>query len=192
MEDGEKNRKKIYIDGEYVFFLYPKELRQYGLKEGEELSEELYEEIWQKVVLIRAKRKMLALLSRKDYTCAEIARKLRQGYYTDDIIEQAICYGVSMGYLDDAAYAKQYIAWKKETKSLRWIAQQLSQKGVAKSVYEPLLEEEEDDEDKVRQQVERYMQKKSGDAYTVKQKTYRHFVQKGYSSSFIREILKQF
>ncbi len=191
IEEGEKNRKKIYIDGQYAFFLYPKELRQYPIEAEEELSEELFEEITQKVVLIRAKRKMLALLSRKDYTCEEIARKLRQGYYSEDIIEQAISYGVVMHYLDDERYAREYIEWKKGEKSLRQIAQELSIKGIAKSIYEPILDLEEDDEDKVRSLIARYMKKQSGDAAKIKQKTYRYFMQKGYSGEMVRTILSE-
>lgn len=191
IEEGEKNRKKIYIDGEYAFFLYPKELRQYPIEVGEELSDEIYEEIRQKVVLIRAKRKMLALLSKKDYTCEEIARKLRQGYYSEDIIEEAISYGVCMYYLDDERYAREYINWKKESKSLRWISQELSRKGIAKSIYEPILDLEEDDEEILRELICRYMRKQSGENFQKRQKTYRHFLQKGYSSSLIREILSQ-
>ncbi len=191
IEEGENNRKKIYLDGEYTFFLYPKELRQYSIKVDEELSEELYEEIRQKIVLIRAKRKMLALLSKKDYTCEEIARKLRQGYYSEDIIEDAIFYGVYMHYLDDERYAREYINWKKNSKSLRWIAQELSRKGIAKSIYEPILDLEEDDEDILRELISRYMKKQSGENFQKRQKTYRHFLQKGYSSCLIRKILSQ-
>lgn len=192
IEDGEKNRKKIYLDGEYAFFLYPKELRQYPIEIDEELSDELYEEIRQKVVLVRAKRKMLALLSKKDYTCEEIARKLRQGYYSEDIVEEAVCYGVSKQYLDDERYAREYIEWKKGSKSLRQISYELSQKGIAKSIYEPILSLEEDDEEALRELIERYMSKQSGEDFQKKQKTYRHFLQKGYSSSLIHQILSQF
>lgn len=192
IEDGEKNRKKIYLDGEYVFFLYPKELRQYPIEVDEELSDELYEEIRQKIVLVRAKRKMLALLSKKDYTCEEIARKLRRGYYSEDIIEETVCYGVCKHYLDDERYAREYIEWKKGSKSLRQISYELSQKGIAKSIYEPILDLEEDDEKALEELIDKYMSKQSGEYFQKKQKTYRYFLQKGYSSSLIRQILSQF
>ncbi len=191
IEESEKNRKKIYIDGGYAFFLYPKELLKYSIKEGEELGEELLLEIRQKVVLVRAKRKMLALLSRKDYTCEEIARKLRQGYYSEDIIEEAVSYGVCMRYLDDERYAREYIAWKKESKSLRQIGQELSQKGIAKSIYEPILDAEEDDEEILKTLISRYMKKQSGEEIKKRQKTYRYFMQKGYSGALIHQILSQ-
>lgn len=191
IEDAEKNRKKIYLDGEYAFFLYPKELRQYPLEVDEELSDGVYEEI-RHIVLVRAKRKMLALLSKRDYTCEEIARKLRKGYYSEDIIEEAVCYGVCKRYLDDERYAREYIEWKKQSKSLRQISYELSQKGIAKSIYEPILQLEEDDEENLRELVDRYMSRQSGEDFQKKQKAYRHFLQKGYSSSLIRQILSQF
>ncbi len=191
IEDAEKNRKKIYLDGEYAFFLYPKELRQYPLEVDEELSDGVYEEI-RHIVLVRAKRKMLALLSKRDYTCEEIARKLRKGYYSEDIIEEAVCYGVCKHYLDDERYAREYIEWKKQSKSLRQISYELSQKGIAKSIYEPILQLEEDDEENLRELVDRYMSRQSGEDFQKKQKAYRHFLQKGYSSSLIRQILSQF
>lgn len=191
IEDADKNKKKIYLDGEYTFFLYPRELRQYPIEVNEELSDELYEEIRKNVILVRAKRKMLALLSKKDYTCEEIARKLRQGCYSEDVIEEAIAYGISKSYLDDERYAREYVAWKKSSKSFLQISYELSKKGIARSICDSILSEEEEDVEALRELIERYRNRQSGEEVQKRQKTYRHFLQKGYSSSLIHQILSE-
>ena len=50
-----KTKFKVYLDGQFAFTLYKGELFRYRIQEDGELSEEVYQEIREKVVLKRAK-----------------------------------------------------------------------------------------------------------------------------------------
>ena len=63
-----KYKVQIELDGEYAFFLYAKEIKRLGLEEGDELSEQLIEEIYQLILFPRAKEKALSLLQYRNRT----------------------------------------------------------------------------------------------------------------------------
>ena len=43
IETMDRRRKKIFADGGFIFALYLGEIKQFGLEEGRELTEELYQ-----------------------------------------------------------------------------------------------------------------------------------------------------
>ena len=63
-----KSRSKVYIDQEFAFVLYKGELRLYGVREQEELSEESYREIMQEVLPKRATLRCMNLLQSRRET----------------------------------------------------------------------------------------------------------------------------
>jgi len=129
-----KTKVKIVIDNDDVFALYKNELRTYKIKKGEELSEKLYQTIIEEVLSKRAKLRCMNLLKNKDYTEYQLRSKLKQGFYPEEIIEQAITYVKSFGYVDDLKYAKAYTEYAGNTKSKKQIEAVLLQKGVSKDV----------------------------------------------------------
>ena len=54
IEELSRSRCKIYLEDSFAFVLYKGELRLYGVREQEELSEESYREIMQEVLPKRA------------------------------------------------------------------------------------------------------------------------------------------
>lgn len=130
---------KVHIDGGFAFLLYQKEIDFYGLKEGEELTKELYEEILQETVYRRAKQKALGLLKYMDRTKEELRRKLREASYPEAIIEAAIGYVSEYGYLDDERYAENYINSRKLKKSRLAIETELICKGIEKDLMDKIF-----------------------------------------------------
>lgn len=63
-----KSKVKICIDYQISFALYKGELRKYGIKKEEELSEEIYNMILKEVLPKRAKLRCMNLLKSRDYT----------------------------------------------------------------------------------------------------------------------------
>ena len=45
LEPLDRQRSKVFVDGDFAFVLYRGEIRRYHLEEGAELSEALYREI---------------------------------------------------------------------------------------------------------------------------------------------------
>ncbi len=114
------------------FALYKSELRTFGIRKDSELSPEIYDEIMDKVLLKRAKLRCMNLLKSRDYTEYQLVTKLKQGLYPEEIINAAVAYVISFGYVDDIRFAKSYIEYAGQTKSKRQIENVLLRKGISK------------------------------------------------------------
>ncbi|SFU47658.1 regulatory protein RecX [Butyrivibrio sp. INlla21] len=190
----DKKRNKIFIDGEFAFVLYKGELRSFGIKEGEEISEETYNEITGSLLPKRATKRAMELLVKKDYTEKKLRDKLADGLYSDDIIDAAIEYVKSYKYLDDERYARDYVAYNIELRSRNRIKQDLISRGVAKDIIQTVLEEFTDEEGREAEldQIKKLLVKKHYDPsmdYKDKQKIIAFLLRKGYPMDAIRSVI---
>ena len=147
----------MFIDYEFAFFLYKGELRTYGVREEAEIAEETYQLILDEVLTKRAKLRCMYLLKSRDYTKQGLREKLAKECYTEEIIERAVAYVVSFGYVDDLRYAKAYINYAGKSKSRKQIEFDLMKKGVAKedvvTAFEELNEMDELESEEVLMQA---------------------------------------
>ena len=93
------------------------------------------------------------LLADMDRTETALREKLKQGCYTQNMIDRAIDYVKSFGYLDDGRYAENFIRSRQGAKSRKEIRAALMQKGVSAELIEQALEscyEEGGEEEAVR------------------------------------------
>ena len=190
----DKKRNKIFIDGEFAFVLYKGELRSFGIKEGEEISEETYNEITGTLLPKRATKRAMELLVKKDYTEKKLRDKLADGLYSDDIIDAAIDYVKSYNYLDDERYARDYVAYNIEFRSRNRIKQDLISRGVPKDIIQNVLEEFTDEESREVEvdQIKKLLVKKHYDPsmdYKDKQKIIAFLLRKGYPMDAIRSAI---
>ena len=136
-----KSRSRIYLDGQFAFILYKGELRQFQIKEGQELTEECYRQIMTQILPKRAKLRSMNLLQSRDYTRKQLEDKLKQGEYPQECIEEALSYVESYGYIDDRRYAGDYIEYHIQTKSRMRIETDLMRRGISKEVIRQAFEE---------------------------------------------------
>lgn len=136
-----KSRSRIYLDGQFAFILYKGELRQFQIKEGQELTEECYRQIMTQILPKRAKLRSMNLLQSRDYTRKQLEDKLKQGEYPQECIEEALSYVESYGYIDDRRYAGDYIEYHIQTKSRMRIETDLMRKGISKEVIRQAFED---------------------------------------------------
>ena len=187
-----KSKLKITIDEEFAFVLYKGELHHYRLQEGEEISDEVYSEIMEEILPKRAKLRAMNLLKARAYTVKQLTDKLREGGYPESIIEDAISYVISYGYLNDRFYAADYIEYNKETRSRTQIFNSLIQKGIPKEIVEEVWEEnvQEEGKDLEQKQILSWMKKKnfvpSEATYEEKQKFSAFLYRKGFQIDAIR------
>ena len=127
-----KTRSRIFIDNEAAFVLYKGEIRSMNIKKDRELSEESFRHIMDELLIKRARLRCLNLLKSRDYTKHQLMSKLKQGFYPETVIENAIAYTASYGYIDDVKYAKSYIKYAGNSKSKKQITNDLQKKGVSK------------------------------------------------------------
>ena len=158
-----KSRMKIDIDGAFAFVLYKGELRIYGIKENQELSEENYQKILIEVLPKRAKLRAMNLLKSRAYTAFQLREKLEAGGYPKKIIEEAIDYVASFGYVNDSQYAMDFIEYNKEKKSKNRIFMDLYKKGISKELIEEAWKDAvgEDRQELEKEQIIHWIQKKN-------------------------------
>lgn len=126
-----KTKTKVYFDEDRpAFVLYNTELRKYGLKESMELTDELYCEILNEILIKRARQRALYLLDDYSRTEAQLRKKLNEGFYPDEAIDAAIAYAKEKHYLDDAYYAQEFAAVRTQKKSRRMVAMEMAARGI--------------------------------------------------------------
>lgn len=136
-----KTRFQVYLDGQFAFVLYKGELFRYHLEAGAELTEEDYQEIRESIVLKRAKLRAMHLLTDMDRTEYQLRNKLLTGGYPEDIIDMAMDYVKSFGYINDREYARRFVENKKNKKSKREMYALLSGRGLETSLIEEVMDE---------------------------------------------------
>ena len=190
-----KGRYKVYIEDGPVFALYRGELKRLGIREGEEITEESLREIREEILPLRAKKRAMNLLQKREYTSADLRGKLREGEYPDACIGEAIAYVESYGYVDDLRYAKDFISYNLDRKSRVRIEQDLMRKGIRKDTIRNLFEELEEEGAKQDEaaMIRRLLEKKKYDAKTAdgreKQRMYAFLYRKGFHSEAINRAL---
>lgn len=186
------NKKKtiVYMDGTAGFALYNSELRRFGIKENEYLSDTVFEQIREEVLWPRAKERALNLITIAAKTTQEIHNKLRQGYYPEDICTRVVDFLQEYGYLNDYEYARCYLTGRMQSKGMRIIQMELRRKGIAEDVIKRVTEEAEPDE---AGSIRRWLEKKAPDLaemdYKQKKKVYLFLLNKGYSYEQINEVM---
>lgn len=191
-----KARSKVYIDQEFAFVLYKGELRLYHVREGQEITQEDYRRIMQEVLPKRAKLRAMNLLTKREYTEEQLRKKLRQGFYPEPLIEQAIEYVRSYHYIDDSRYALSYINFHEGSRSRRRIENDLQNKGVHKDTIQRAWTEWEELGGKRDEltMIQKLLEKKHYDAdhadYKEKQRIYAFLMRRGFQSDLISKALK--
>lgn len=196
IEEISKSRCKIFLDGEFAFALYKGELSAYQIKKGKEIAKEAYCELTTQVLPKRAKLRAMNLLKTRAYTEAELRKKLRQGFYAENFIQEALDYVKSYGYVDDLAYAMEFIRYRAESLSKKQIQNKLLQKGIAQEIVGNAFFECEKEGTFIAeiQQIRAYLEKKQYCPeqcdYKEKQKLLAALYRKGFSINSINQVMK--
>ncbi len=193
IEPVTKTRYKIYLDGQPAFCLYKKELSLYGLTEGIDLTEEVYQQICRETLLKRAKLRAMHLLTQMGRTELQLKGKLLGGGYPEEVVEEALAYVKSFGYINDLEYAKSFILGRKDRKSRKEIYKALGEKGVDKNLIEEALEECLSQEDHLHA-IQELLRKRHFDPEAAdRKKTAKEFaylMRKGFRYEDIRQVIQ--
>lgn len=122
--------------------------------------------------------------------------KLRQSDYPEDMIEYAIAYVKSYGYVDDARYARNYIRYRLDQKTRQQLMQELYRKGVDRRMiqeaWEEIAQEEQPDE---RRLLRSLLLKKSQGKKQLTKKEYQrlqgYLARKGFSWEDIAAVMEE-
>jgi regulatory protein len=101
-----------------------------GLRVGQPITPERLEEITAAETLRRAKESAFQLLSYRDRSEKEITDRLGRRGYEEPVIAAVRDYLRTAGYLDDAGFARRWIADRGSSRGRRALNYELRQKGV--------------------------------------------------------------
>lgn len=200
IESLPQKKNKVYLDGDYAFMLYDRDIAVYGISEGMEMSDMLYCKITEDTVFRRAKQKAMAVLERTDKSEAELRRKLKEALYTDYIIDRTIDYLYGFHYLDDSRYARNYISAHMGSISRQELQGKLMARGISKDVIDSAFDELLGEDDLSPEEAENNaalaaMRKKlkPGMIYGAEelQKIYAYMYRKGFSQQAIRRAFSE-
>lgn len=193
IEPVTKTKYKVYLEEQFAFVLYKGELSRFGLQEGKDISQDKVSQIKEEVVEKRAKLRTLYLLNQMDRTEMQLRMKLKKDLYTDDIIEKAISYAASFGYISDLNFANCFIQNKKNSKSKKEIIFLLHQKGISRDIIEKTIEENYQEEETI-DVLHRLLEKKHFVAEEAtdkeKKKMLDYLLRRGFSYEDIRQVIQ--
>ena len=184
----DKRRSKVLISEDFAFVLYNGEIRRYHIEEGAELTEERYRQILDEVLRKRARERAIYLLKEKDRTEAELTKKLREGFYPEEVIREVLELFKTRHYIDDEEYGRRYLDNHSQKKSRRRLQYDLQRKGLDRDQIEELLEEIEEED-----QIREFLQKKGYDPEQTDQKEKGKLMmalaRKGFAYEAIRSVM---
>lgn len=188
LEAVTKAKYKVFIEEQFAFLLYKGELSRFQIKEGQELSEEVYQEI-QIILTKRAKLRAMNLLNIAARTEEGLRQKLVQSGYTSEAVEAAIQYVKSFGYINDEAFVRNFVEVRCAKKSRKEIEALLAQKGMKGELVDRVLEEVYEEHSDL-SAIQAIIGKKRWDPETMdekeKQKMYGYLTRKGFRYEDIR------
>lgn len=199
-----KQKSRILLDTEESFVLYKGEIRMLRLKENSELSEEDYNKIVRGILPKRCKMRAMNLLKERSYSSYSLRRKLIDGGYPERVIDEAMDYVTSYGYVNDLEYARAYIVSRQGSKSRNEIKKKLLEKGISGSLSDEayrLLGEEreeygEESDREIEEELIRKTLKKRGfcnaSEYEDRQKMLAYFYRRGFSVETVRRVMGEF
>lgn len=193
IEPVTKTKFKVYVDEQFAFMLYKGELLRFHIVAEEEISQETVDKINKEIILKRVRMRAMYLLNQMDRTEQQLRTKLKQNGYTDYMIDQALAYVKSFGYINDSGYTERFIMSRMKKKSKKEIYAALCQKGIDKETIDQALEEcyaEEDEKEAIKDLIRKKRFDVENADYKEKEKIYAYLMRKGFSYESVRQVLQ--
>ena len=132
-----KSRSLVKLESGLSFPLYSSEVEKYDAWEGSDLSDESLSEIMTRILPSRCIKRAMNLLQKKSFAEGELVRKLSDGGYPEEVVDKAIEYVRSFGYIDDVRYASDYIRYhSSQGRGKNRIRMDLRAKGISDESFE--------------------------------------------------------
>lgn len=143
-----------------------------------------------------AKLRAVHLLEYMDRTERDMRRKLQQGNYPPEVIDETIEYLKYYGYIDDKRYASRYLSLRLGGKGHRRLFMELRQKGVSMSLVQEAWDElcrDEDTDERV--SIRKIIEKKVGEQTRLPRKEYQrllnYLARRGFSWEDVSAVLQE-
>lgn len=186
-----KERVNVYLDGEYAFSLSLIEAAR--LRKGQPLAEAEINALQGQDEIGKAVDRAARFLAYRPRSEQEIRRNLSEKGVAPEVIEAAVERLGSMGYLDDAAFARYWVQNRNEFKPLspKALRYELRQKGVPADIIDETLESLEAGDLAYRAALGRVNKLRRSDKKFFRQKLATFLQQRGFSYTTIHEVVER-
>lgn len=191
-QKGRGKKIHILVDGEYTFTTDEEFWYSSFMKSGAELTEEEYAEFKEKADYRFGMNRSMDLLSGKDYSRAELIKKLTQKI-SQETAERVAERIEELGLINDGAYAAKVAEYYAVSKNMgkKGIRSKLYQKGFTRDVIDEtmenlVLDEEDSAVAVIRKKYYNYLNDEKG-----RKKVFSALIRLGYSYSDARSALRK-
>ncbi len=190
-----KDRYNIFADGEYVASLGAEAVVRLNIKSGAVISQDALNAAVLEDNIKYAFDSAALLLSHSMRTRGELEQRLRDKGIADEAIEPAMDKLTAYGYVDDAAYAKEFV--QSAVSVGRWgriaVAHRLKEKRLDRALVDEAMAAytDEDEQRNARTQLDTLMRGASGDARKQRQKVFASLTRHGFSYDTISSIFSE-
>lgn len=186
-----KNQTKVsvYIDYEYAFALYPKEIDKYNLEINQPIDGLIMEKIKEKVIK-RGVAYSYNLLAKKNYTSHEIKAKLCKSGLNEKETELIVNHLTDRGYINDMDYIKRYFENNSMQKSYKQMVFHLRNKGIDVGLINNIIVNDDFDECKAAERIIiKRLKGKHKLSFEERSKLYQYLASKGFKSDTIKKVM---
>jgi len=137
-----QNFYSLFLDGKYAFHLHREALSELKWKIGQEIDEEEIKRGTCLEQIKEARDYAFLLLSYRARSCQEITERLLRKKYEREIIQEVVEELKRLHYLDDRAFAIEWVEMRLRGKrGKRLIRQELLKKGIEKEIIDDSIDE---------------------------------------------------
>lgn len=188
---GKGERYSIYIDGIFNGTLQAEILVKHKLKTGDEIDEEHIKQIKLENGKIAAFEQAARYLEKALKTQKQLQTYLKEKGFLQQSIDDAVQKLKEYGYIDDEAYAENYIKTYQNKKGKIKLKFDLISKGVSPEIVEEKLAQLIDAEEQFSSceaLLKKYIKNKPIDS-KLKSKAYAHLFSKGFAGDIISSVI---
>ncbi|MSU76193.1 hypothetical protein EXS54_01845 [Patescibacteria group bacterium] len=186
-----RDRYNIFVDDRFFTALSADLLLESGIGQGDEIAEEQLNPFIERDGVGKVVTKALDYVSRRPHSEAELRTKLGKKDYDEAHIDDALVRLNELGYLDDEAFARQWIAERGTARGQRLLQMELRRKGVADAIIEQVLAEDTPDElSHAKDLATKRLSRLSGQPpAVVRRRLTDYLARRGYSYDVISQVL---
>ena len=184
-----KSRVNIFVDDSFFCGLNKETAILFGLKENKEIDEDRLKSAIFESEVKSAFEKSLDIVGRRMHSKKELIDKLIKKGYQPEVCEKVIQKLEEYHYIDDALFAKQFVASNKKL-SKRILKEKLIFKGVSSDIILEIIEERtpDDEFDLCLAQANKYLKSKQINSYQDIVKMQASLARKGFDFDIIKRV----
>ena len=190
-------RFDVEIDGRPTLRLSIDGIERLKIRVGTSVDELLAAKLGREADVMRAYDRAMAMLAVRGRAAGELRRLLIQKGEPSDLVSESITRLVAAGFLDDAAFARQFARSRAASGwSRRRIDRELGRRGVdrgttSEAIAEVFAEEGIDDRDTILREAQKKLRMLGRvDEVTRRRRLYGYLARRGYDADAIGEVLR--